>query len=70
MHRATGVRFPHRHNADGTYDSICPACYATVATEDEEAKLRPHEMAHVCDMAQLDQGRQENLPQASIRSTK
>ena len=25
-------RFPHRHNKDGSYDSICISCYATIAS--------------------------------------
>lgn len=70
MQRATGVRFPHRHNADGTYDAICPACYATVATEPVEARLRLHELAHVCDPTQIDHVREEKQPQASVRCTK
>jgi hypothetical protein len=30
MHRLTN--FAHRHNSDGSYDSICTKCYATVAS--------------------------------------
>jgi hypothetical protein len=43
------MKFPHRKNWDGTYDSICSACTATVATSQSEAKLRAYERAHVCD---------------------
>jgi hypothetical protein len=40
-------RFPRRHNPHGTIDSICPECFATVATEKNEADLEAHEKAHV-----------------------
>jgi hypothetical protein len=40
--------FPHRHNADGSYDSICTVCFATVATVENECELPSHESAHVC----------------------
>jgi hypothetical protein len=41
--------FPHRQNADGTYDSICTACLATVANVKNEWELAPYESDHVCD---------------------
>jgi hypothetical protein len=41
--------FPHRLNADGSYDSICKECFRTVATEEEEDKLRDRELQHVCE---------------------
>jgi hypothetical protein len=40
--------FPHRRNRDGTYDSICRRCAATVATAALEADLLEHEMKHKC----------------------
>ena len=42
------VNFPHRHNADGTFDSICASCFVTVATEDNERDLLDWERNHVC----------------------
>jgi hypothetical protein len=45
----TPERFPHRHNADKSYDSICPHCFLTVATTPKEADLRAVESRHVCD---------------------
>jgi hypothetical protein len=42
-------RFPHRHNRDGLHDSICLACYATVASVQAEADLALFERGHVCD---------------------
>jgi hypothetical protein len=40
--------FPHRQNADGSHDSICKVCFATVATVQNEWELASHESAHVC----------------------
>jgi hypothetical protein len=40
--------FPHRHNSDGSVDSICGVCFATLASEKEEANLEEAEAAHVC----------------------
>jgi ribosomal protein L40E len=40
--------FPHRRNRDGTYDSICRRCAATVATAATEADLLAHEITHKC----------------------
>lgn len=41
--------FPHRHNANGTHDSICLRCFVTVATVRDESELAVHESAHACD---------------------
>jgi hypothetical protein len=45
--------FAHRVNRNGTHDSICRGCYATVASTTEEEELAEHESAHVCDRAYL-----------------
>jgi hypothetical protein len=42
-------RFPHRHNADGSCDSICPVCFRTVARCEREADLQIEELLHRCD---------------------
>jgi hypothetical protein len=47
------VFYPHRHNRDGTVDSICLSCLATVATSKSEAVLVGFEKAHVCDAGSL-----------------
>jgi len=41
--------FPHRHNADGTCDSICTLCFQTVARSRIETDLSRHERNHKCD---------------------
>ena len=40
--------FPHRHNPDGSYDSICTGCFVTVAKAKPEAELEVFEKDHVC----------------------
>jgi hypothetical protein len=40
--------FPHRRNPDGTINSICSGCFATVATKAAESDLREVEESHVC----------------------
>jgi hypothetical protein len=45
--------YPHRRNDDGSYDSICTSCYATVASSWSEGELAEHEGAHTCDSALL-----------------
>ena len=42
-------KFAHRSNLDGTTDSICFRCIATVATVYEERELLRYEQEHVCD---------------------
>jgi hypothetical protein len=41
-------RFPHRVNKDGTFDSICPNCFETIATRNVEEDLKEIEEAHLC----------------------
>ena len=40
--------FPHRFNADGSYDSICTLCHVAIATVRIEAELSQHEHNHKC----------------------
>jgi hypothetical protein len=40
--------FPHRLNKDGTYDSICLQCYATVANALTSAELEEYDAKHIC----------------------
>ncbi len=47
------VKFPHRVNLNCTYDSICRACLATIASVEKEADLAEFELRHVCDPARL-----------------
>ena len=49
----TDVRNAHRHNPDGSFDSICIICFATVAHVRHEGSLAEHERTHSCDEAIL-----------------
>ncbi len=39
---------PHRHNSDGSFDSICSVCYRTIASKATEGELLAAEDEHVC----------------------
>jgi hypothetical protein len=41
--------FCHRRNNDGTIDSICTRCFATVGTAQKESELPEIEHNHTCD---------------------
>jgi hypothetical protein len=45
--------FPHRSNKDGSIDSICSRCFATIGNANSESELEGMEAAHVCEPAQL-----------------
>lgn len=45
--------FPHRFNADGSFDSVCTLCHMTVATAKIEAELSKHERVHVCNAIRM-----------------
>ncbi|MGA7245591.1 MAG: hypothetical protein WBX19_20585 [Terracidiphilus sp.] len=51
---AESLKFAHRKNLDGTVDSICPRCAATVATVYVEGELLMYEQQHVCDPALME----------------
>lgn len=46
-------RFPHRHNLDGSYDSICTVCFITIARVRNEQELAQSETDHVCSSIRL-----------------
>jgi hypothetical protein len=45
--------FPHRRNADGTFESICINCFLTVGHARSEAELAESEENHICDSSFL-----------------
>jgi hypothetical protein len=55
MTNRLGNYFHHRHNGDGTLDSICCGCYVTVASVREEPELAQFEDGHVCQPVRLHQ---------------
>jgi hypothetical protein len=46
MAQASLTVFPHRQNADGSFDSICSECFRTIATASTEAQLEAAERVH------------------------
>jgi hypothetical protein len=48
MKGENSAQFHHRVKADGTIDSICPHCFLTAATVENEADLQELEAAHQC----------------------
>jgi hypothetical protein len=40
--------YPLRLNADGSYNSICPRCFCTVARHKRLGEIAAVESAHVC----------------------
>lgn len=47
------VKFPHRTNRDGTIDSICPRCFATIGKSHWEIDLERMEADHMCYLMSL-----------------
>lgn len=45
--------FEHRHNQDGSYDSICPLCFRTIGTRLRQEELDQDERSHICDAVDL-----------------
>jgi hypothetical protein len=47
--------FPHRRNPDGTFNSICLTCFATIASYKTEEELKELDESHVCETTVLSQ---------------
>jgi hypothetical protein len=45
---ATGQSFKHRELGDGTWDSVCMRCYATIVNMPDEDGLLKYELKHDC----------------------
>ena len=54
MASGNNEEFVHRFNVDGTVDSICRQCFATVATARRESELLSQEDHHICEPDVLD----------------
>ena len=48
MDTSSSVAFKHRHNRDGSWDSICMKCFLTVETAMQEEDLAGAERSHDC----------------------
>jgi hypothetical protein len=46
--------FPQRRNADGSFDSICPRCFITVARHMARPEIETEEQNHICSEINLD----------------
>jgi hypothetical protein len=49
MAPARYIAHPHRHNPDGSVESICINCFATIARAGDKAALTEQEKKHSCD---------------------
>lgn len=58
--------FAHRHNSDGTVDSICFLCFITIATSNFEIDLERVERNHVCDPDRAEHFRSVNHTSSKI----
>lgn len=58
--------FVHRENSDGTIDSICRSCYATVCTSPWESDLDVAEKNHRCDPYLLARWSRKGQPPAQL----
>jgi len=63
---STPRTFPHRLNRDGSFDSICLKCFATVASAIIESELKVREKMHTCDHALLCDRRLFRAPHSSF----
>jgi len=55
MSHPGNTNFHHRHNENGSMDSICLHCYLTVASDPDEQQLFFQERDHYCDPLRLHQ---------------
>ena len=55
--------FVRSHNEDGTHETTCMECLATVATVGSETELYQHELVHVCDPVNLNRMNRDRAAQ-------
>lgn len=60
--------YPHRLNPDGSIDSICLRCFATVATAMDVRELHSYDKAHVCDATAIAHRNQSNRTKRGVTS--
>jgi hypothetical protein len=59
---AEPAKFVHRSNLDGTTDSICRQCMATVATAYDIDEFFRYEQQHICDPVLVERYSGTKLP--------
>lgn len=57
--------FHHRHNENGSLDSICPHCFLTIGSDQNVQQLFFEERTHFCDPLRLHQLANEVWPLSS-----
>jgi hypothetical protein len=60
--------YPHRLNPDGSIDSICLRCFATVATAMDVRELHSYDKAHVCDATAIAHRSESNRARRNLPS--
>ena len=60
------AKFAHRSNLDRTTDTICPRCFATVATVYNESKLLRFEQQHICDPVLVKRFEGSDIPKRQL----
>jgi hypothetical protein len=66
----TAPFFPHRRNKDGSFDSICLKCFATVASHIAQEELQELDKNHVCTNSLLSRrGDHVSLTQDDIKNS-
>lgn len=64
----SAAAFAHRHNLDGTWDSICTKCFLTIASVWDETELLDHERGHDCNALMRARHVGGGVPFPSIRA--
>ena len=55
MFTQRAVFYPHKRNSDGSIDSICLTCFATIASARTEQELLESDKRHICKPSALSQ---------------
>jgi hypothetical protein len=53
MDYRSAANYPHKRNKDGSFNSICPVCFRTIASKMTEDELAQEEKKHVCGTSLL-----------------
>jgi hypothetical protein len=62
MDSVTPPAFARRKNKDGTFDSICMKCFATIASSLKEPEVEHWEQRHRCDPVALERFNRAKQP--------
>jgi hypothetical protein len=59
------LRFTHRQNSEGSWDSICMTCFGTAAHGRSEIDLLRSELVHICIEINRYKSEAESIPHSS-----